>query len=93
MERTFDVVRWIHARHLQRVGHVLHMDAIRLVHKTAKHIHVKGKEGNFMDVPRRYSWQELQQLASNRDNWRARGWLLIQPPQVEVAMYANVEGV
>ena len=104
--RTFDVVRWIRARRLQWVGHILRMRDTRLVHKAAKYIYDNKKEGDLlMDVPAKYSWRELKMMAgaqgvgltrqqqiSGRNSWRKRVRHLRNPPQVVVMMNDNAEG-
>ena len=71
--RTFDVVRWIRARRLQWVGHILRMDPSRLVHKAARHIFDNRSEGDLlMDTPGDRSWDELKALAADRAGWRSR---------------------
>ena len=45
-----------------------------------------------MDTPVGYSWQELVQLASNRDSWRARVQRLKQPSRVEVTINPDAPG-
>lgn len=68
--RTFDLVRWIRARRLQWVGHILRMEPDHMVYNALKHLHGSRSQGDIlMDVPD-YAWPELVQLAANRDGWR-----------------------
>ena len=69
--RTFDLVSWIRARRAQWLGHILRMDESRMVHKAVKLIHASRTPGDLlMDAPD-YTWEELKQLAANRDSWRS----------------------
>ena len=85
--RTFDVVRWIRARRLQWVGHILRMDPHRMVQQAARHIHENRSTGDLlMDVPPKLTWEELRSLASNRDGWRDRVRSLREGPRVQIIM-------
>jgi len=71
--RTFDIVGWIRARRLQWVGHILRMDESRLIYQAAKYIADHRSEGDLlMDVPGKFSWGELRELAKDRVGWRSR---------------------
>ena len=71
--RTIDILCRIRARRLRWVGHILRMDTRRLVHRAVKRMSEHRSPGDLlMDVPRKYSWAELKQLAANRDYWRNR---------------------
>ena len=70
---TFDVVRSIRARRLQWLGHILRMDEHRYVKKAVQHIFTNRQEGDLcMDAPVVSSWQDLINLAQDRDTWRDR---------------------
>ena len=66
--RTFDLVRNIRARRLERVGHILRMEWGRLVHKAVCWIYNNRKEGDLlMDVPASADWWHLVYLAGDRE--------------------------
>ena len=93
--RTFDVVRWIRARRLQWVGHILRMDPVRprMVHKALKHISENRTKGDLlMDVPQQLSWEEMRKLTENRDGWRQRVQSLRNGSNVTVTMNDSVSG-
>ena len=57
------------------VGHILRMHPARprMVYKTLKHISENRTKGDLlMDVPQQLSWEEMRELAENRDDWRQR---------------------
>ena len=68
--KTFDVVKWIRARRLQWVGHILRFkteDEERLIYKAVEYIYANRKQGDLlMDIPPHSSWQHLKKLASDR---------------------------
>ena len=71
--RVFDVVRWIRARRLQWVGHILRMDQDRLVYKALYYEHTHRTEGGLlMDLHVSHTWRDLCVMASDRSAWRAR---------------------
>ena len=63
--RTFDVLSRIRDRRLQWVGHILRMSPTRMVRKALQHTCANRAAGDLlMDVPTKYSWRELTQLAA-----------------------------
>ena len=91
--RTFDVLRWIRARRLQWVGHILRMNPDRMVHKALRHISENRSEGDLlMDVPDKFSWNELKALTSNRDGWRQRVQALRKNTGVTIVMSDSLPG-
>ena len=62
-----------------------------MIHQAAKFIVENRSEGDLlMDVPQQYSWDELKQLAANRDYWRlARVKALTEGLEVHVDMRGN----
>ena len=91
--QTFDIVRWIRARRLQWVGHILRMDPARMVHQALRHIAENREEGDLlMDVPPAMTWSELLKLAANRDGWRKRVRNLRDGPKIEITMNNSLPG-
>ena len=91
--RSFDVVRWIRARRLQWVGHILRMDPNRLVYKAVKFMSANRSEGDLlMDLPIKLSWAELLELAKNRDGWRHRVHALRNNNGVSINMNDSLPG-
>ena len=78
--KTFDLVKWIRARRLKWVGHILRLEKEktkdgkeeeRLLKRALQHVHAHRKEGDIlMDVPN-LSWEELQKLAADKDVWKS----------------------
>ena len=93
-DRTFDLVRWIRARRLQWLGHILRMGSERSLKRAVFVMFKSPKEGDLMmDAPRHDSWRELMKYAADRDWWRARVRALRQQPLVQVQMGSHmVEG-
>ena len=75
------------ARRAQWLGHILRMDESRMVHKAGKLIHTSRTPGDLlMDAPD-YTWEELKQLAANRDSWRNLSLVnAIKGPRVHIQL-------
>ena len=66
--RTVNILRRIRAQRLWWLDHILRMDTRRLVHRAVNRMSDHRSPGDLlMDVPRKYSWTELNQLTTNRD--------------------------
>ena len=70
--RSFDLVSRIRARRIKWVGHILRIgDKDRLIRKALRVIYDNRQEGDIlMDVPSSVSWEELEEVAADRDKWR-----------------------
>ena len=91
--QTFDVIRWIRARRLQWVGHILRMPPDRLVSKALHHISENRADGDLlMDAPPYHSWEELRLSAQNREAWRRRVHHLRHGNGITVTMNNNLPG-
>ena len=87
--RTFDLVKWIRARRLQWLGHILRMGPERKLKQAIFEMFKDRQEGDMlMDAPTTTSWRELCTYACDRDYWRARVRGLRQS-RVRVAMEAG----
>ena len=70
---TFNILAWIRARRLKWVGHILRLDNKRLIKQALKVIYDNRQEGDIlMDVPQELNWQQLQEMAEDKNGWRAR---------------------
>lgn len=69
---TFNLVKWIRARRLKWVGHILRMDDNRLVKKALLHIYNNPQQGDILMDTSADSWPLLQEQAQDRDAWRKR---------------------
>ena len=78
--KLFDLVKWIRARRLQWLGHILRMTQERTI-KQATYVMFKATQPGdiLMDAPQTRSWRELCTYACDRDYWRARVRTLRQP--------------
>ena len=77
----------LRAHRLKWLGHILRMDKRRLIHQAVRHMSDHRTTGDLlMDVPTRYSWAELKELAANRDYWRIRVKVLREGSGVSVTM-------
>jgi hypothetical protein len=71
--KTFDLVKWIRARRLQWLGHLLRMGRDHMVKKAIYVMYKSRTEGDMlMDAPQNTTWRELCTYACDRDYWRAR---------------------
>ena len=85
-DKTFDLLRWIRARKLQWLGHILRMGIERSL-KRAVYIMFKARQPGdlLMDAPVTDSWRELCTYAWDRDYWRARVRAMRQPRVTSVS--------
>ena len=100
--RTFDLVKWIRARRLQWLGHILRLGTERLIKQAVFEIYKNRQDGDLMmDAPETRSWRQLTNYASDRDYWRTRVRRMKQPrvaveqsqePRVTVDMGSHFEG-
>ena len=92
--KTFDLVRWIRARRLQWVGHILRMRDDRLVKDAVRLMYNSTQEGDLlMDVPATDTWRELCKRAENRDSWSQRVWGIRSPRVFKVSGKQFVQAV
>ena len=67
-DRTFDLVRWIRARRLQWLGHILRMGSERSLKRAVFVMFKSPREGDLMmDAPHHDSWRELMKHAADRE--------------------------
>ena len=69
---TFNLVKWIRARRLKWVGHILRMDDERLIKQTLHYIFHNPQDGDILMDVRATDCQHLLRQASDRDAWRRR---------------------
>ena len=68
--RTFDLVRWIRARRMQWLGHILRMEPSRLVKKTVQLMFESPQEGDLlMNEPIIATWENLCKMVADRKKW------------------------
>ena len=90
--KTFDLVKWIRARRLQWLGHILRMPQERKVKQAAFIMFKNPQPGDIlMDIPRTTSWRELCKYACDRDYWRTRVRALRQPRVPTVKLGPHLE--
>ena len=90
--RTFDLLRWIRARRLQWLGHILRMGKDRKLKQAVFELYKAPSQGDLMmDAPKVDSWSELMKLAADRDYWKARVRGFRQQPIVKVDLGNHVE--
>ena len=81
-QQTFDLVKWVRARRLQWLGHILRMGPERLLKRAVFEMFKTPQDGDLlMDAPNLQtgSWRELCTLAYNRDFRRTRVGTMKQP--------------
>ena len=89
--KLFDLVKWIRARRLQWLGHILRMTKERKIKQAIFMMFKTPQPGDMlMDAPKTDSWRELCTYALDRDYWRARVRSLRQP-RVTVSMGSHHE--
>ena len=93
--QTFDLVKWVRARRLQWLGHILRMGTDRLLKRAIFEMYKSPEDGDLlMDAPPHSSWRELCAYActDDREYWRARVRAMKQPRvSVSVSLGAHVE--
>ena len=90
--RTFDLLRWIRARRLQWLGHILRMDSERKLKQAVYELYRLPRRGDLlMDAPKTKSWRELMHYAEDKEFWKARVRGMRQQPVINVSMGAHVE--
>ena len=90
--KTFDLVKWIRARKLQWLGHILRMGTERKI-KRAIYVMFKDPQPGdmLMDAPKADSWYELCAYGCDREYWKARVRALRQPRITRVALGPHKE--
>ena len=89
---TFDLLRWIRARRLQWLGHILRMDKERKLKQAAFEIFKLPRPGDLlMDVPKTNSWRELVAYANDKEFWKSRVRSMRQQPVVKIKLGKHVE--
>ena len=90
--RTFDLLRWIRARRLQWLGHILRMDSERKLKQAVFEMFRAPRPGDLlMDAPKVKSWHELRLFACDKEYWKARVRSMRQQPVVRVDIGKHVE--
>ena len=90
--RTFDLLRWIRARRLQWLGHIMRMGPERKLKQAVFEMFRNPKPGDLlMDAPKVKSWRELASFACDKEYWKARVRSMRQQPVVNVDMGRHVE--
>ena len=83
--RKFDLVKWIRARRLQWLGHILRLGPERKIKQAVFEMYKDPQDGDLlMDAPKTNSWRELGKYAADRDYWKARVRQMKQPRVVTV---------
>jgi len=91
--KTFDLVRWIRARKLQWLGHILRMGEERKIKRAIYVMFKTPQPGDMlMDAPQVDSWYELCAYGCDREYWKARVRALRQPRITQVALGPHKEG-
>ena len=90
--RSFDIVRWIRARRLAWLGHILRLGKERTIKHAIFEMFKERSEGDLlMDAPQHESWRHLCEQACDRERWKMRVRAMKQMPIVSVTMGPHVE--
>ena len=90
--RSFDIVRWIRARRLAWVGHILRLGSERKIKQAVFEMFKHISEGDIlMDSPKHRSWKDLCTQSCDREAWRVRVRAMKQMSIVSVTMGPHVE--
>ena len=94
--RSFDLVRWIRARRLAWLGHILRMGRKRKIKHAVYEMFQDRQPGDLlMDAPACTSWRDLCEKAfeNDKESWKARVRALKQPRiQIDIGShYAPAE--
>ena len=90
--RTFDLLRWIRARRLQWLGHIMRMGKDRKLKQAVYEMFRAPKPGDLlMDAPKVKSWYELGAYAWDKEYWKARVRSMRQRPVVRIDIGKHVE--
>ena len=92
---TFDLVKWIRARRLQWLGHILRMGPDRKAKQAVFEMFKSPSKGDLlMDAPTAESWRTLMKRAQDKEGWRERVRVMTQAPVIRVVieMSASAEG-
>ena len=66
--RAFNLIRWIRARRLQWVGHIMRMKMDRKLKQALFQMFQNRKQGDLlMDIPNTGSWRELKKYTDDRN--------------------------
>ena len=92
---TFDLLRWIRARRLQWLGHILRMRSERKLKQAVFELYSSPKPDDLlMDAPKTRSWRELKTYSEDKEYWkirRTRVRCMWQRPVVTIDVGAHVE--
>ena len=90
--RSFDIVRWVRARRLAWLGHILRLGPDRKIKQTVFEMFKDRSEGDLlMDAPQHTTWRHLCTQACDRERWRVRVRAMKQAPIISVTMGPHVE--
>ena len=90
--KTFDLLKWIRARKLQWLGHILRMGTERKVKQAIFIMYKAPQQGDMlMDAPATDSWRELCTYACDREYWKARVRSMRQPRITTVNIGSHIE--
>ena len=86
------IVRWIRARRLAWLGHILRLGPERKIKQAVFEMFKDRSEGDLlMDAPQHRSWRHLCSQPCDRERWRVRVRAMKQIPIVSVTMGPQVE--